>query len=414
MKYALADLKTSFSALNDASDFNSLNASNSQPTAFGISTTSAASTGTYTVAVSQVATQQRSLASFAAANTSLDTADFNLDISLSDGSTAQVSVTTHTPAGIVSAINNSSDFKSLGVTAQLIDTGVTNAADRYKLVVTGSTGSSNGFALSSGSSTAVSFVTQQSADDAVFSVNGVEVTRSTNAVDDVIDGVTFNLYDTTSGNARLSLSRDTSAVKTKVQDLVSTYNSFVDSMNVLADAKSSVDIYGGALAGDSLLRSVREELRNLLIGDSSSAGADIKALRDLGVSFDRYGKLQITETKLDAALANHFDQVVTMFSANTENQSLYSSEAGGVAGDMVKKLDGMLRSTGLLALQIKTAQSKVDQYKVDLDALEEKIQRSLERYMKQFSVMESIVGESTSLRSSLQSTFDGMMAAYKN
>ena len=37
-----------------------------------------------------------------------------------------------------------------------------------------------------------------------------------------------------------------------------------------------------------------------------------------------------------------------------------------------------------------------------------------ERYLRQFSAMESIVGESNSMRDSLKSTFDGMMAAYTN
>lgn len=411
MKYSLSDLKTAFSSLNDASDFNTLSSSNSQPSAFAVSTTAAAAIGNYSVAVTQLAREQRSLASFAATDTSLDTADFNLAFQLNNGTSKSISVSTHTPAGIVSAINNSADLKALGISAQLIDTGVAGT-DRYKLVVSGSAGSSNGFSLTSDSSTAISFAAQQTATDAVFTVNGVEVTRTTNSVDDVVEGVTFNLYDATTGNARLSISRDTSAVKTKIQNLVTSYNAFVDSMEVLADPKSSVDTYGGILAGDSLLRSVRDQVRNALIANSSSPGSDLKALRDLGISFDRYGKLQITETKLDAALANHYDQVTTLFTANAENQSLYSTRAGGVAGDMVKKLDKMLRSTGLLALQTKTAQDKVASYNDDLTKLEDKMQRLLENYLKQFSTMESVVGESNSLRSSLQGTFDGMMASY--
>ena len=36
----------------------------------------------------------------------------------------------------------------------------------------------------------------------------------------------------------------------------------------------------------------------------------------------------------------------------------------------------------------------------------------LERYNKQFGAMESVVGQSNSLRTSLTSTFEGMMATY--
>jgi len=38
----------------------------------------------------------------------------------------------------------------------------------------------------------------------------------------------------------------------------------------------------------------------------------------------------------------------------------------------------------------------------------------LARYNKQFATMESMVGESKSLQTSLKSTFDGMMATYTN
>ena len=425
VKYALADLKTAFSALKDASAFNSLNASNSQPTAFSVSTTSAATTGTYAVAISQIAKEQRSVASFSATTTNLSASDFDLTLTVG-ATTKKASVTTHTPAGMVDAINNSADFKALGVSAQLIDTGVVGAS-RYKLVVSGATGASNAFTLTSASTTPVTFTSQQAAADANFSVNGIDVTRSSNTASDVVQGVTFNLYDTTGttsttsggvttttvNSARLALSRDTTAVKSKVKDLVTAYNSFVDSMNVLSDPKSTVDTYGGALAGDTLLRSVREQIRNLIIGDSSSPGSNVKALRDVGVSLDRYGKLQLSQATLDSALTNRFDEVVKMFSANTENQSLYSTDAGGVAGDMTKSLDRMLRSTGLLALQTKTAQDKVTQYNDDLTKLQDQMQRLQERYMKQFTIMDSIVGDSTSMRTSLQSSFDGMMSMYK-
>jgi len=38
----------------------------------------------------------------------------------------------------------------------------------------------------------------------------------------------------------------------------------------------------------------------------------------------------------------------------------------------------------------------------------------LARYTKQFSVMDSLVGQTNSLKTSLKSTFDGMMSVYTN
>ena len=107
------------------------------------------------------------------------------------------------------------------------------------------------------------------------------------------------------------------------------------------------------------------------------------------------------------------NEVVSVFSANGENQSMFSTQAGGVAGDMVKKLDAMMRSTGLLAIQTQSAEGKITRYNDDLANLDTQMQRLLDRYMKQFTLMDSIVGQSNSTKTSLQNSFDGMMAAYK-
>ena len=46
--------------------------------------------------------------------------------------------------------------------------------------------------------------------------------------------------------------------------------------------------------------------------------------------------------------------------------------------------------------------------------LEERMSALLERYTQQFTVMESIVGESTSTRAGLTNSFKGLMAMYTN
>lgn len=421
LKYALTDLQTAFATLKDASDFNSLNVSNSQATAFNVSTTSAAVAGTYSVAVSRVATAQRSIASFAASDTLLNgNADFSLNLSVGSGParTASVNVTTHTPAGIVSAINSSSDFKTLGVSAQLISTG-----SNVKVVVTGATGLANSFSLTSNASAAsgVAFnnppdplAGEQAAADALLTVNGVQVSRSSNSVGDVIQGVTLDLNSITSGSATIVLKRDTSAVSKKITDLVSAYNGYVDSINVLNDPKSQVEQFGGALAGDSLLRSIRAQIQDLLIANSSSPGSSIKALRDMGIMFNRYGKLEVSQSQLDSALINHFDEVVGVLSAGAENQSSYATLPGGVAGDVYKKIDAFLRSTGQLASQTQSEKSKVAGYEKELTNLQNQMQRLLDRYLNQFNAMDSIVSSNNSLRTGLTSTFANMAAAYKN
>ena len=134
----------------------------------------------------------------------------------------------------------------------------------------------------------------------------------------------------------------------------------------------------------------------------------------MGLEFDKFGVLQLNETKLDEALQTRFDEVMVMFSAGTNNQSLSSPNAAGLAGEAIKRLDRMLRFGNVIDSQSKRASDDVKRYEGDLEKLEDRMQKLLARYSAQFSVMESIVGESTSMRTSLKSSFEGMMSMYKN
>jgi len=414
VKYALSTLKTAFGKLNDASDFSSINPTNTQPAAFGVTASSTAEAGTYSIEVLQTALAQRTASSnFADRATVLNGGTaFKLNLSIGGVSKGAIDVTTATPAGMVSAINGA----KLGVTAQLINTG-----NGFNVVVTGETGAAQNFSLTSqitGTNnpvSGVSFETQlQTATNARFKVNGLEVNRSSNTVNDVIDGITLNLFTNTNGAARLDLNRDTAGIKSNVQGLVKAYNDFEETLKILGDRASEVEEFGGVLAGESLLQSVRNQVRDMITANSTTPGTTIVAARNVGLSIDRYGKLTLDESKLDTALQNNFGEVSTMFSAGTNNQSIYSPAPAGLAGDAINSIEKMLLSTGLIDTQSKSATSQIAKYKEELTALDERMEKLMTRYMSQFSVMESIVGNSNSMRESLKGTFEGMMKSYGN
>jgi len=336
------------------------------------------------------------------------------------GSTQKITVSTATPAGVLRAVNAVSS--TTGVSAQMVNTG-----SGFSITFSGQTGAANAFALSNlPTGMLMRGSALESAQDAELTVNGLAVTSAKNQVTDVIDGVTLDLFaPTTSGTpARLDLNRQTSTIKDNIKAVVDAYNQFDESLKVLADKESKVEEFGGALAGDSIITMVRSQIRAMFTKDGkaypgddstqSPLNPDVYAARHIGLSFDRTGKLTLDETKLDSALSTNFDQVVTMLTANKNDQSLYSPAPGGLAGDAVKNIDKMLRSTGIIDAQTKSATKKIEQYKKDLTQLEERMSNLLERYTEQFTVMESIVGESTSTRTGLTNSFKGLMAMYTN
>jgi flagellar hook-associated protein 2 len=414
VRYSLQTLRSAFAALKDVSDFNSITPRISQPDAVGVTAGAGAPSGRYSVEVTRLAAAQRNAsAGYATGSTGLNGgAAFDLTLSVGGGAAQTINVTTATVGGVVSAINSA----GLGVTAQLVNVGGT---DPYRIVVTGETGAANSFTLTSAAGD-LSFATSLgTAADASFSINGLAMARSSNSVSDVIDGVTFELYAPTAldGNgdpvpATVDLNRDTSGVRKKIEALVAAYNEADANFKILTDRKSEVEEFGGVLAGDATLGALRSQLRALVTANSSASSGSVTAARDVGLSFDRDGVLQIDDAKLDAALQSSFSDVTTMFTAGAEDQSTYSAAAGGLAGDAYKRIDAMLRNDGLLAKQTTNANSDVTRYKDDLVKLEARMKMLLERYTRQFAAMESIVGSAASLRTSLTSSFEGMMAMY--
>lgn len=350
------------------------------------------------------------------------------DIALS-GAKVSVSVAAgkDTPQDIADAIN----LANMGVTATLVNTG-DGSANPYQLVLTGAKGSAGSFSLSATYTAANGAISNtpavgsvglnfpgthpadQTATDARVKVNGITYTRSSNTLSDVISGVTLDLKGATSGAASLSLTRDTTAIKEKFTNLVTVFNDAMSMLGVVTDPKSTVETYGATLVGDSTVRSVRNQVRSLVQGTSTTPGTAVASMWQLGIKVDQTGVMSLDETKLDTALAGNFDDVVKMMTGNTNGLSAYSRQPAGFAGEAVRKLTKLLGPTGPIVSNSQNAETQNTKYKEQLAKLDIRMTSLLSRYTKQFAAMDSLVGSVNSQKSSLKSTFDGMMAAYTN
>ena len=233
-----------------------------------------------------------------------------------------------TPQGLVDAINTA----DLDVTAKLVNAG-SSTSPSYKVVISGATGADESFSLSTDPSTvltALSF-TQTDATDALLTVDGVTYTRSSNTVTDVVDGLTMNLL-AASTTTTISLARDTTQVVSKIDALVTAYNEANSLFTEVTNPKSDLDIYGATLVGDTTVRLLRTQLREALLGESSTPGTNVTAAWQMGLSVDKAGVMTLDKTILTAALTDNFADVVTTFTANQNNRSAtsppYSSSTG--------------------------------------------------------------------------------------
>lgn len=529
VKYALTNVQAAFDDLKDKSDFLAIKASTNQSNVFTPTATSSAAPANHSVLVTQLAQEQRSgsTQSF----TTNDQAIANLgNIYINGDTSSPIVVGTATPAGVVEAINKSDK----GLTAQLVNTG-----SGYRVMVTGTTGKSNAFTIStdatgldfggispskpqisqssqtfatgdtaiassaitltfngdtahpivvdpptpnnfvtavnnanvglqasyfggklsvrgaSGSvnafslytdnGSALDFVEKQSAQDvsmtttlqdaknAILQVDGIPVKSSSNAVSDVIEGVTLNLVGTnaamvngvaqaTSTPATLTLTNDVSVAKGKLMALVTAYNDANSLLNEVTNAKSKLETYGGTLANNSTVRGLRDQLRAMVTGTSSTAGGatgtgpahSLSALRDIGIEIDKAGNLKANSVTMDLALNFKFSDTVTLLSGNQEDQKSFDTTPSGLAGDASKLLGTMLGASGSLTSETTNANTRITKFQDDLTALNDRMEHLLARYQKQFAAMDSMVGQSKATQTSLTGTFAGMMAMYTN
>ena len=413
LKSLLSELRDAFRNIDDANEFRSIAVTNPAPDALGITTDARASAGAFDLEVTQVALPQQHQVAFDDRAQSLNAGSaFTLTYTdVSNGGDAKtISVSRPTPAGIVAAINGS----GTGLRAQLIDTGIDNddgTGTKVYVSVTGPDGVD--FTLAS-STTDVDFGTAtQSAQEAKFSIDGIALARSSNTISDAIDGVTISLKEVTSGAQRVELVRQTGDVVTRLKEFVTAFNAFQDSVKILGQRGSDVETYGGVLAGNALLESVRRMVNRFITADSNTPGTLIRAPRDVGLSLDATGKLVLKEEKLVEQLDARFEEVLTMFTAGRSGKGEYGGADAGMAGEAVRTITQLIKSGGLIDGQNDIAENQKQADEDRLLDLQDRMQRVLERYIRQFSAMEDIVGGSNSTRERLSSTFDAMNARDK-
>ena len=386
----LNKFKVSAQNLNDARDFNTYSINNSQTNAFTATANSTARAGTNSVTVNQIAQEQRSISTgFDASNTAINDGSA-IELSLTvGGATQTINVVNTSLEGTVAAINAA----DLGVRAELVNTGA--ASGNYQIQLIGESGAAKSFSMTS-SDSSLNFSNLQTATDANLNVNGIDFTRSTNSINDIIGGVTLNLLGTTEGAATLGVNQNNQFAKANIVDFVASYNEVRTQMKELMSSEAD-----GPLAGDSIIRSLERNLRNAMTSTSSTPGTNVRNLTDMGISINRYGVLELDEQKLDQALGSNYADVIKVFSADTNDQSSSSTQAAGIAGDISKLIDDMTSSQGYFTTQKNRLNEDAAKYNTELSELEERMEKVEERYNRQFLAMQKIIDEMNSTKEGL-------------
>jgi len=344
LKGALSSFQSSLTQLKNQTSFSSNKINIANKDMLTATATSIAKEGSYSVKVDQLA-QSHSLASIAFEDTSsvigsgtltfdFGTVSYDPDsdaitsafVSNPDRSSESIVIdnTNNTVEGVRDAINEA----GIGVSASIVNDG-----NGYRLLITSDQmGDANALEISvtddsDTNNTDLAGLSQlvfkegatnldqtQAGQDAIVSVNGLQINRESNTVTEAIHGVTLNLLSVDTVATQLTITQNTSGAEKNINGFVSAFNDLVNLFDSLT-AYNAETGEKGTLIGDSTTRNIMNQIRRELT-NSINTGGSYSSLSGIGITTQRDGTLAVDATKLKSAIEADFESVAELFYAN--------------------------------------------------------------------------------------------------
>jgi|HubBroStandDraft_6_1064221.scaffolds.fasta_scaffold42850_3 flagellar hook-associated protein 2 len=326
-----------------------------------------AQAGTHSMRVDQIATAQT-----VASNTfSTDTAGVagtgSFTIASGTGSTATSATISFDSTDTLDSIASKINSANAGVSASVLYDG-----SSYRLIVASTqTGTANAatFTDDSGASLGLSKpanVTVPAA-DAKVNIDGIEVTRSSNVIDDALPGTTLTLNSaqaTSDPNTTVTVSTDTNGLTSLLNTFVSDYNAVSSQLDVQMSYNQSSTTQS-PLFGDPTMRQLQGSLETIASQDFGGMN-----LTDLGITIDQNGNMSLDSGKLTAALQANPNAVSQLFSTNGLATAMYN-----MTDEYTDPENGVLTSkTQSITDQNNDLQDEINQIQTNATALQTRLQ----------------------------------------
>jgi flagellar hook-associated protein 2 len=296
--------------------------------------------------------------------------------------------TNNTLEGIRDAINAA----KIGATATIVNDGsgtpyrlalssdTTGVSQSLKITTSGGDGTIDSLlAHDPGGLPAAQHLNQTTAaQNADFTVNGIQISKTSNTVTDAIQGVTLTLSKESTATT-LTIARDTTAVSDKVAGFVTAYNTLYSAMKNSSAYKSK-----SALEGDATLRSLQGQMHS--IADSLVSGGTLTKHSDVGLSFQTNGTLTLDSAKLDSAMNTSFSDVAYLFNSAT-----------GYATQFDQWATDTLASGGAIDTRTTTINDSIKSVNTQIDSLTLRLDRLQKQYTTQYSSLNVLLSKMGSI-----------------
>jgi flagellar hook-associated protein 2 len=414
---AMNSFKTALDALNKPALFESRTASTSNSSVLKATAAATAPAGTYNIQVQQLAASSKVALQSVSGGTGATFNSGTLEISAGSSSiSVDITAANNTLAGMRDAINEAG--KDSGISAAIItdDSGSrlvlsstkTGAGNDIQVAVTedGVTSGNNALSgqaftptvdpddaeafLKPSSDTGAGGVITQ-AKSAKLTIDGLQLVRNSNKIEDALEGVTLDLVaaqsatDLTDGKSiNLTVGVDNSSVKSNLQKFVDAYNALITSsaqLTAVVEVEGSKPV-AGPLVGDSTVRSVLAGLRNEIVKMTGGNDTGVRALADLGITTGKDGKLSLDDAELTKALDSNFDQVGS-----------YLTGTDGLMGRLSGFVSDYVATDGVLKQRDSALRDTLKGVDKQREALDKRVTSLQDRLYAQYNAMDSLVGQ---------------------
>ena len=413
----LSALRDAASALTRPSTWSDTTGTSSDPASVAVTTDSTNLPGTYTVQVSKLAQAQSNVSKTYGATTDmvgegtihveLGSWDAGTNAFTAKAGATAIDISIGPPAKSLAEVRDIVNAANAGITATVLTdasgsrlvfrSSATGAANGFKLTVTDVDGNNVDTAglsaLAFDPSVGVVTMGQaMAAANASALINGAPVSSASNTLNNVIDGLTLTLQRETTTAVQVTTASDKDAIRKKVEAFVSAYNDL--NKEIAAQTKfDAATKTAGALQGDSAAVGLRNSLRSTLLG-TSAASTTFTRMADIGFDVQQDGSIKLDSNKLDNALAN-LPEMKKLFSASDTQVAANNGFA-----TLVRTLaDTALGVDGSIAARSEGLRDRISANEKRQAALEVRASQTEARLRKQYTALDTKMGELQSLSS---------------
>lgn len=393
--------------LTKAETFNAKNVSVSSKDFVSVTAEGSAAVGEYKIHVDQLAAATRLTGGKITAESITDELGFNGNLNLSNGESEEAfefNITSDMSLkDIKDLINEKSDDSKIKA----------NIVDNRLILERTDTGEK---ALTVGGSLVSSLKLDENTTvegkQSIFTIDGIEIKKDSNTIDDVLEGVTFNLQNVHEENKSdtLKITDNTEVAADALQAVVDQYNSinsFIETQLSVGDP-SAEDNSTGALVGDSALTRLQTNLRSMMTRNMETASETVNGLQDLGVEVDRDGLASFDREKFIEAFEKNPEDAALFFHSSTNEKVESVDENGDPSTETVTKLTGFANdarslvneyissTTGIIKTKTDTYDRLIKDVNQRIDTFNERIETKRQQYITQFTALDTAMMEAES------------------